>query len=80
MGLWKWITFFFGYALYFISNTSCYYEVWRWFQIQNHYWSIPLTQEEKETADVFLTSLLYLPHGDIYLNAWPTKVPYCLIG
>ena len=28
---------------YFISNTSFYREVWRRFQIWNHYWSIPLT-------------------------------------
>ena len=27
---------------YFISNTPCYSEVWRRFQIWNHYWSIPL--------------------------------------
>ena len=27
---------------YFILNTSCYCEFLRWFQILNHYWSIPL--------------------------------------
>ena len=27
---------------YLISNTSCYHEIWIWFQIWNHHWSIPL--------------------------------------
>ena len=26
---------------YFISNTSCYHEVWRWLQIQNHLLNYP---------------------------------------
>ena len=27
---------------YFILNTTCYLEIWRWFQTLNHYWTIPL--------------------------------------
>ena len=29
---------------HFISNTPCFLEAWRWFQIRNHYWSIPFKQ------------------------------------
>ena len=37
---------------YLISNTSCYREVWRRFQIRNHYWTIPLNQRHYHRTDI----------------------------
>ena len=39
---------------YFISNTSCYREVWRRFQIQNHYCTIPLKENILNSGAVFI--------------------------
>ena len=55
---------------YLFSNTSCYHEVWRRFQIRHHYWTIPLIVEAP-----FKRLLLFWCLCCIMMFRWTNKQP-----